>query len=274
MAAKASPAPGGPEADPGAAFICPDWRLPLKRPPVEPALSALRRLVLPQMRWQLLLAGASGGRGWQPAPFLGGSEDLDLEATLERLLPGRPAAAEDIIVRRPRRPDLRLLVLLDTSLSLSGPGRVPAAVAGGALARLAASGGLALLAFGEEPRPVIGFGQRVPAWQAAWRVLTLPLGGVTDLAAALQRGLRELAGQRSREVHTVLISDVERTAGPDPRPLAARYRNLHVLLIGERNQSLARQLARLGKGRFVQALRLAKLPQALIMLLRALAQRR
>ncbi len=45
-----------------------------------------------------------------------------------------------------------------------------------------------------------------------------------------------------------LITDGERTAGPDPCGLAKRFRKLHVVLVGRRNVVLSREMARLGKG--------------------------
>ena len=49
----------------------------------------------------------------------------------------------------------------------------------------------------------------------------------------------------------VLLSDCVHNAGPDPRPLAARLPRLDVLLdtSGEQDEELARELARLGRGR-------------------------
>ena len=49
----------------------------------------------------------------------------------------------------------------------------------------------------------------------------------------------------------MLLSDCVHNAGPDPRPLAARLPRLDVLLdtSGEQDEDLARELARLGRGR-------------------------
>jgi len=49
----------------------------------------------------------------------------------------------------------------------------------------------------------------------------------------------------------LLLSDCVRNAGPDPRPVAARLARLDVLLdsSGEQDPDLARDLARLGRGR-------------------------
>ena len=55
----------------------------------------------------------------------------------------------------------------------------------------------------------------------------------------------------ARDARVVLLSDCVHNAGPDPRPLAARLPRLDVLLdtSGEQDEELARELARLGRGR-------------------------
>jgi hypothetical protein len=53
----------------------------------------------------------------------------------------------------------------------------------------------------------------------------------------------------------LLLSDCVHNAGPDPRPYAARLPRLDVLLdtSGESDPELARDLARLGRGRLAKA---------------------
>jgi NAD(P)-dependent dehydrogenase (short-subunit alcohol dehydrogenase family) len=55
----------------------------------------------------------------------------------------------------------------------------------------------------------------------------------------------------ARDARVLLLSDCVHNAGPDPRPLAARLPRLDVLLdvSGEQDAELARDLARLGRGR-------------------------
>ena len=68
---------------------------------------------------------------------------------------------------------------------------------------------------------------------------------------AIRLAARELAGVPTRDARAVLLSDCVHNAGPDPRPFAARLPRLDVLLdtSGEQDADLARELARLGRGR-------------------------
>ena len=205
-------------------------------------------------------------------PYRGGPGELDLEASLDRLAPGRVMGRDDLWVRGRKQPALNLLVLLDTSLSISGEARIPAAVAGAVLAREAAMARLALIAFHSEAETVIRFGMRIRPLEAAQRVLRLKWGGPTDLGAALKAGAKLLRYGPPGFTHTVLISDGEHTSGPDPRNAARRFSGLHMILIGRRNLALARDLTRLGKGGLRQAEGLKDLPGALMELLAGLAR--
>ena len=267
----------GPEQPLGNAagvFMSPDWDHIRKPLATRPAKEALKRLVLPRLRRRLrrLNPGSIGRTGSGVLPYQGGPGELALEASLERLAPGRMPKREDLLVYGRDESVLNLLVLLDTSLSLSGQAHIPAAVAGAVLARESAMARLALVAFHQEVETVFRFGQRVHPLEAAYRVLRLKWGGATDLHQALCAGRKIMKTRPPGITHTVLITDAERTAGPDPRTAAEQYKGLHVLLIGRRNLGLARELARLGGGGLKQAQGLGDLPQALMDLLAGLAR--
>jgi len=174
------------------------------------------------------------------------------------------------MVRYKPEPALRLLVMLDTSLSMDGPQRAMAALTGAVLARQAPSGSLALVAFHSEPQSIIGFGERVKPLEAAYRVLRTPVGGITNISAALEYGLHVLAAAGKRTAHAVLITDGERTAGPDPRDAAKKFRRLHVVLVGLRNAVLTSEMAHVGKGIWRQVDRLESVPHTLLWLMRRL----
>lgn len=242
-----------------------------------------RRIVLPRLPAR---PGLFQGAAWNktrlrtaPCGACVSGVELALEATLERIIEfglpndssqGLQFQREDIMVQYTREPALRLLVMLDASLSMSGPYRAVAALTGAVLARQAPSGALALVAFHSEPRLVIGFGDRVKPLEAAYRVLRCPLGGITNISAALEHGLRMMAATNNRTAHAVLITDGERTAGPDPCSAAKRFKKLHVVLVGQRNTASTKEMARLGKGLWRQVDRPESVPNALLSLMRRL----
>ncbi len=271
--------------DAGAMFLCPDWRMTRKRPEIESVAAAFRRIVLPRLATR---PGFLAGNAWvrtrtRRIPYSPGqtsSATLDLDSTIERIMPGLRhlrltgeenwIRREDIIVQYRPEPAVRLLVMLDTSLSMSGPYGTSAALIGSILAKHSPSGGLALVVFHSESKLLIRFGERLKPMEAAYRVLMSPLGGVTNIAGALEYGLTLIAGSNHRPTQAILITDGERTAGIDPRSPAKRFRRLHVTLVGKRNLELTREIAHLGKGAFRQVDSLESVPQVLLWLMRRL----
>jgi Mg-chelatase subunit ChlD len=205
---------------------------------------------------------------------------LALEETLERMIPalgpdgaieqGLSLQREDIIVQYRPEPALRLLVILDTSLSMDGPHRAMAALIGAVLTRETPSGCLALMAFHSKPQLIIRFGEQVKPLEAAYRVLRTPVGGITNISAALEYGLHILAASGNRQAHAVLITDGERTAGTDPCGPAKSFRKLHVVLVGQGNTILTKEMARVGKGFWRQVDRLGNVPATLLWLMQRL----
>lgn len=249
----------------GLPFSCPDWDSLRRRRETESAVRAFRKMVLPKVRRRLgaLTRTRRPGARRPVIPYDGRPLPLALEPTLERILPGRIPGREDIFVEDRSEPGLSLLVLFDTSLSMGGESWVPAAVTAAVLAQAAALGEAALIGFHSKPEYAVRFGENVKPLEAAYRVLALPFGGTTNLEAALLEGQKALAAHRRPNTHSILITDAERTAGADPRPVARRYRRLSVIHLGRRNLELSRSLAGLGRGRFRQVDGLSSLPKVL-----------
>jgi hypothetical protein len=82
-------------------------------------------------------------------------------------------------------------------------------------------------------------------------MLRIPAKGLTNMAFPLLVAARQLARVPVPDARVVLLSDWVHNAGRDPRPFDARLPRLGVLLdtSGEQDPDLARDLARLGRGR-------------------------
>ena len=159
--------------------------------------------------------------------------ELDVEATLENLL-GKPNPEPgDLIVQR--RVDRRhqVVLMVDTSLSMAGEKMALAAVAAAVLALKLRTGDLAVVSFADGARVVSRFGEEVAPAELVRRMLAVPCGGGTDIAAALEAGHAELQRGRDPGRSGLLVSDGVHTSGADPLPAAARFGPLHVLLMEE-----------------------------------------
>ena len=183
--------------------------------------------------------------------YRGGSDDIDLDKTVERLIEHPLPDEDDIIVRERVRTRRSVLLLVDVSGSMRGERVRTAAATVGALAAELSRDDLAVIAFWSDAAVLSRLGQHVPPQTLLDTMLRIPAKGLTNIAFPLQVAARELARVPARDARAVLLSDCVHNAGPDPRPFAARLPRLDVLLdtSGEQDPDLARELARLGHGR-------------------------
>ena len=156
--------------------------------------------------------------------------ELDVEATLENVLGKSCPQTGDWIVRRREERRHEVVLMVDTSLSMAGEKMALAAVAAAVLALNLRPGDLAVVLFADEARVVARLHEDVPVAELVRRMLDVPCGGATNVAAALDLGHVELERGRNPRRSAVLVTDGLYTAGADPRPAAARFRSLHVLL--------------------------------------------
>ncbi len=180
-----------------------------------------------------------------------GSDDIDLDRTVEQLIEHPLPDEDDIIVRERVRTRRSVLLLADVSGSMRGERVRTAAATVGALAAELSRDDLAVVAFWSDAAILSRLGQHVPPQSLLDMMLRIPARGLTNIAFPLQVAARELARVPARDARAVLLSDCVHNAGPDPRPFAARLPRLDVLLdtSGEQDADLARELARRGRGR-------------------------
>jgi Mg-chelatase subunit ChlD len=183
--------------------------------------------------------------------YQGGSDDIDLDRTVEQLVEHPVPEEDDIIVRERVRTRRSVVLLVDVSGSMRGERIRTAAATVGALGAELDRDDLAVVAFWSDAAVLSHLGHRVPAQRLLEEMLRIPARGLTNIAFPLQVAATELARVPARDARVVLLSDCVHNAGPDPRPLAARLPRLDVLLdtSGEQDGELARELARLGRGR-------------------------
>ncbi|MCU1662910.1 MAG: von Willebrand factor type [Pseudonocardia sp.] len=186
-------------------------------------------------------------------PYRYRSDDIDLDRTIE-VLTERPLPEDtDIIVRERMRSRRAVVLVVDVSGSMRGEKvRMAAATVAALSADLSGNGDqLALLAFWSDAALLKPLGAHVPAARLLDELLRIPARGLTNVQFALAVAHAELNRSSARRRTAVLLTDAVHNAGPDPRLLARRFPELHVLLEtdGEHDAPLAADLARLGGGR-------------------------
>jgi Mg-chelatase subunit ChlD len=195
----------------------------------------------------------SGGRGvLQTAPFDGGSDEIDLDATMDALLETPDIAPEDVVVRTRLLHPRAVALLVDISGSMRGERVRTAAATVGALAGEMEDDQLAVVAFWSDAALLLPLGERVEPTALMETLLRLPTRGLTNIGFPLEIAAKELAGARTTQTRAILLSDCVHNAGVDPVPLAAGLARLDILLdvSGEHDTLLARELAQAGRGRF------------------------
>jgi Mg-chelatase subunit ChlD len=183
--------------------------------------------------------------------YRGGSDDIDLDRTVDQLVEHPVPEEEDIVVRERVRTRRSVVLLADVSGSMRGERVRTVAATVGALAAELTRDDLAAVAFWSDAAVLAHLGRPAAAGRLLDEMLRMPARGLTNIAFPLQVAAGELARVPARDARVVLLSDCVHNAGPDPRPLAARLPRLDVLLdvSGEQDDDLARDLARLGRGR-------------------------
>jgi Mg-chelatase subunit ChlD len=181
----------------------------------------------------------------------GGSDELDLERTLEAIAGIPYPEGTDLVVRERVRQRRSVVLVVDVSGSMKGERVRTAAATVGALAGELARDSLAVIAFWSDAAVLVRMGEQVAPLAVLDLLLRVPTQGLTNVSFALETAARQLDGAPPRDARVLLLSDCVHNAGPDPRLTAARLPRLDVLVdtSGEQDVELGRDLARLGRGR-------------------------
>ena len=196
-------------------------------------------------------------------PFRG---ELDDEATLENIIGKAHPDPEDWITARRETRRKQVVLMMDTSLSMSGKNLALAAVAAAVLAFSVRSEDLAVVAFESTARALTHLGERDVAARVVEEILSQSARGFTNIEDGLAVGRGELArGDNPRKVG-LLITDGVYTAGGDPIGEAALFPQLFVLLTEDyvMDEELCARMARLGKGALVRVRGYEDLPDKMM----------
>jgi Mg-chelatase subunit ChlD len=211
------------------------------------------RLSLPRPRRETRTAPGAGEL--VSARYRGHSDEIDLDATLAALVEHPLPTDDDIVVRERRRTRREVALLVDVSGSMRGDRIRTAAATVGALAAELQGDALAVVAFWSDAAVLQHLGDHRSPRALLEEMLRISARGLTNVGFPLHVAAGELARGSGRDRRAVLLSDCVHNAGPDPRGLVAALPRLDVVLdtSGENDLELARDLARLGRGRLAVA---------------------
>ena len=196
-------------------------------------------------------------------PYAG---ELDVESTLANIA-GKPYPEADdwVGVHRDERRQ-QVVLMVDTSLSMSGENMAIAAVAAAVLALKVHPEDLSVVVFEDQARAVTRLHAADPPVEVVRRMLDQPVRGYTNIRAALELGGAELERGRDPRRTGLLITDGVATVGGDPVPAAHRFPRLFVLLTEDykMDAALCRRLADAGHGDVFPVRTYRELPRRLL----------
>ena len=174
------------------------------------------RLAVPRPRRDVLARRGAGELA--SVRYRDGSDDIDLDATLESLAEHPVPDDDDIIVRERVRTRRSVVLAVDVSGSMRGERVSTAAATVGALAAELERDDLAVLAFWSDAAVLARLGQHVPAGRLLDALLRIPARGLTNISFPLQIARQQLARIPARDARVLLLSDCVHNAGPIPGP--------------------------------------------------------
>jgi Mg-chelatase subunit ChlD len=227
----------------------------LEEAPPDPGVASMAQAIARRLSTRRRRRDARGVRGagaLVSVPYAYRGDDIDLDKTLEVLAERPRLDAGDIVVRERMSARRAVVLIVDVSGSMRGEKvRIAAATVAALSAELTGPADqLALVAFWSDAAVLKTLA--VPRTPTALldTLLRIPARGLTNVGFGLSTAHAELARSGAARRTAILLSDAVHNAGPDPRDVARRFPELHVLLEtdGEHDLPLGRDIARLGRG--------------------------
>jgi len=200
----------------------------------------------------------------------GQTGEIEIEMTTDEILGKKEIDSSDLIIESNVPRKTACVMMLDTSMSMSGDKLGIATASLGVLAFKLKSIQYGVITFDNVARPVKRLDQRVAITSLVGDLLDINAGGFTNISEGLRTGLIELANSRAKEKIGVIMTDGNYTAGKDPCENAAEYAKLFVIMMRSHDSKpeLCERMASLGKGKLVEADSFEQIPSILRNLLR------
>jgi Mg-chelatase subunit ChlD len=124
--------------------------------------------------------------------------------------------------------------------------------------------------FESEARLLKPFAEDVPIEEMIESIFNLKPSGYTNIDASLRRAHEELTTMRRQDKWAVLVTDGDYNQGDDPRHRAGMFRRLNVIRVGSirKGETVCKDLAHLGHGKYENVSDYRNLPMALLRIMR------
>ena len=204
------------------------------------------------------------------AEYSPGMDEFDLDQTIENYLEYGVLGMDEIVALERLERKKAGMLILDTSGSMYREKLAIAAVTVAVLAYSMKYDDYAIVLFESEARLLKPFRQDVRIEEMVETIFSLKPSGYTNIEGALERAHGEMAKIPRKDKWAVLVTDGDYNQGGDPRERARLFRRLNVIRIGsiKKGETVCRDLARLGSGKYESVGDYRNLPVALLKITR------
>jgi Mg-chelatase subunit ChlD len=191
--------------------------------------------------------------------------EIEIEMTVDEILGKTEIDSSDLIIESDVPRTTACVMILDTSMSMSGDKLGIATASLGVLAFKLKSIQYGIVTFDNSAKLMKRLVQRVPVAQLVGDLLDVTAGGYTNIEDGLSAGLVELSNSKAKDKIGVIMTDGNYTAGRDPGEIAAKYPKLFVIMMKSHDSKpdLCARMASSGKGKLIVADSFEQVPSIL-----------
>lgn len=186
--------------------------------------------------------------------------DLDLDSTIENLFVDPSDKAEAIRVFNRAQSGHSVLLIIDSSYSMSGKKLVMAAAAAATISHLFSSRDIAVIHFGTKASILKHFDHEISTESLVEQIFSLIPKGLTNLHQGLKVGIDELGARKQTNYTAILLSDCDLNTGKVPSMIAWRLQGLKIITFPPVNEFIAKQLEKDARGEIFHAEKVLDIP--------------
>ncbi|MHA2370097.1 MAG: vWA domain-containing protein [Candidatus Hodarchaeales archaeon] len=187
--------------------------------------------------------------------------DIDLDGTIEQYIVDPQRKSDAVRVFKRSKTGHSVLLIIDSSYSMSGQKIVMAAAAAATICHLFEARDIAVVHFGTKGEIVKSFDEEVSAEALVEQIFALIPKGFTNVYAGLKVGLDELGARKQYRFTAILLSDCDTNTGKIPSIIAWKLRGLKIITIPPSiNDFMANLIARESRGEIFEAEKVMDIP--------------
>lgn len=187
--------------------------------------------------------------------------DIDLDGTIEQYIVNPQRKSDAVRVFKRSKTGHSVLLIIDSSFSMSGQKIVMAAAAAATICHLFEARDIAVVHFGTKGEIIKSFDEEISAETLVEQIFAIIPKGFTNIYAGLKVGLDELGARKQYQFTAILLSDCDTNTGKTPSIIAWKLHGLKIITIPPSiNDFMANLIAREARGEIFEANKVMDIP--------------